>query len=121
MIGRIAFYVLLVPLAILLVMFALANKGEVRISFDPFTTDVPAFAVSVKLFWVMLFTFGAGVIVGGGAVWLRQGRWRRTARRVEGDLRRVRREADELRHRLDTPPPVVATSVAVAYRRSPAA
>lgn len=85
---------ILVPLAIVIIAFAVANRQAVTLSFDPFNASAPAAALSLPLFVVILGALVAGVIVGGLAVRLGHGRWRRLARSLE-------REAGELRARLD--------------------
>lgn len=79
-----------VPLGLLAVAFALANRQHVEVSFDPFATDVPAFALSGPLFLVIIAVVVIGVIIGSVATWLSQGHHRRVARAA-------RREADDLR------------------------
>jgi uncharacterized integral membrane protein len=71
---------ILVPVAILLIAFAVANRGMVPVSFDPFNDARPAFTVSVPLFALPLAGIIAGVLIGGAAAWMRQSRWRRVAR-----------------------------------------
>ena len=85
---------ILVPLAIVIIAFAVANRQAVTLSFDPFSPGAPAAALTLPLFVIVLVTLIVGVIVGGLAVRLGHGRWRRMARRLE-------REASELRARLD--------------------
>jgi len=85
---------ILVPLAIIIIAFAVANRQAVTLSFDPFNPSAPAAALTLPLFVIILVALIAGVIVGGLAVRLGHGRWRRMARRFE-------REAGELRARLD--------------------
>jgi uncharacterized integral membrane protein len=85
---------ILVPLAIVIIAFAVANRQAVTLSFDPFSATAPAAALNVPLFVIVLVTLIVGVIVGGLAVRLGHGRWRRMARRLE-------REAGELRARLE--------------------
>jgi uncharacterized integral membrane protein len=86
--------VILVPLAIVLVAFAVANRQSVTVSFDPFNTNAPAASLTLPLFALLIVTLIVGVIIGGMAVRLGHGRWRRLARRLE-------REAGELRAKLD--------------------
>ena len=115
--------VILVPLAILMVMFAVANRGSVAISLDPFSTTAPALTVHVPLFLLLLIALIIGVLAGGIAAWLRQSKWRRAARRLERELRTARAETEDARRRLaaaQTPPPQPAIP-SIAYRRSPAA
>lgn len=84
----------LVPLAIVIVMFAVANRGVVAVSFDPFDTTNPAFVVRLPLFALIFILVGLGVFVGGVAAWLRQSRWRARARGAEADAKRLREQLD---------------------------
>lgn len=94
-------WLVLVPLAILAVMFAVANRQGVTVSFDPFSGDVPAFALSGPLFVVIVLTLVAGVVIGGAASWLGQGRHRRAARTARREAEDSRAEAARLRTELD--------------------
>jgi uncharacterized integral membrane protein len=115
--------VILVPLAILIVMFAVANRASVAISLDPFSAEAPALTAHVPMFLLLLIVLIIGVLVGGTAAWLRQSKWRRVARRLERELRIARADAEDARRRLaaaQAPPPAPAIPT-IAYRRSPAA
>ena len=94
MLRKIVAALILVPLAIVLIAFAVANRQAVTLSFDPFSANAPAAALSLPLFVVVMVTLIVGVIVGGTAVRLGHGKWRRLVRRME-------REAAELRARLE--------------------
>jgi uncharacterized integral membrane protein len=114
----------LVPLGLLIVLFAVANRQRVTISLDPFSSDAPAFTVALPLFIVILGMLIVGVIVGGIASWLRQARWRRRARRLEAETRRLRAESEALRRSLEAAAhaPAPSTSIAaIAYRHPSAA
>jgi len=87
---RIVTAVVTVPLAVILIAFAIANRQDVRISFDPFDPAQPAYAVATWLFVPIFAALILGVLIGGFASWLRQGRWRGSARRFERELRRLR-------------------------------
>jgi uncharacterized integral membrane protein len=80
----------LVPLAILIIAFAVANRQPITVSFDPFNANGPAAAVSLPLFALIILAVIVGVVVGGIGSWLRQGRWRGRARRLERELRQAR-------------------------------
>jgi uncharacterized integral membrane protein len=120
MIRKVAAVVILVPLAILIVMFAVANRASVVVSLDPFSSDAPAFSVHVPLFLALLLALIVGVLAGGAAAWLRQSRWRRAARRLERDLRAARAATEEAQRRFAAAqaPPAIPS---IAYRRPPAA
>ena len=78
--------IILIPLAILMVMFAVANRGSVAISLDPFSANAPALTVHMPLFLLLLIALIVGVLAGGIAAWLRQAKWRRAARRLDREL-----------------------------------
>jgi uncharacterized integral membrane protein len=102
-------FAVLVPLAIIIVMFAVANREIITVSFDPFDSAHPAFALKLPLFMLIFVLVAVGVVVGGIAAWLRQHRWRMRARRAEAEARdlRARLDAAEPRRNL---PAVVETS-----------
>jgi uncharacterized integral membrane protein len=83
---RIIAAIILAPLAIIIVVFAVANRQNVTISFDPFSGDAPAASLSLPFFVLILGLLIAGVIIGGVASWLGQGKWRGAARRFEREM-----------------------------------
>jgi hypothetical protein len=94
---KIAAVVILVPLGMVLVAFAVANRNAVTVSLDPFSKAEPAVAVTLPLYQLVFAILILGVVVGGVATWLGQGGWRRLARRLERDLAALRTELDGLR------------------------
>src|SRR6266436_6769649 len=86
-----------IPLGIIFVIFAVANRHLVTVSFDPFNSTTPTVAVTLPLFVVIIAVAILGVAAGGMATWFRQGRWRRAARQHEADARQARAEAEALR------------------------
>jgi uncharacterized integral membrane protein len=84
----------LVALGIALIAFAVANRQTVTVGFDPFNTAHPAASVTLPLFALVIVVLIVGVVIGGSASWLRHGRWRRTARRLERDLAKLREELE---------------------------
>jgi uncharacterized integral membrane protein len=111
---------ILVPLAVLIVLLAIANRHTVTISLDPLLAEKPALAVTQPVFLVLLVTLTAGVVIGGIAAWLRQVKWRRTARRAQAEARALRAESETLRERLETAERA-AQVPPIAYRHPPAA
>ncbi len=89
--------VILIPLAIVIIAFAVANRQAVTVSLDPFNPDVPAASMTKPLFVVLIAVLILGVIVGGIAAWIRQTKWRRTARRLEREVADLRAEIDTLK------------------------
>ena len=92
MIRKIVNFAVLLPLAVILVIFAIANRHWVTVSFDPFNSIDPSLAIDLPLFVVILLAVILGVLAGGVATWVRQGRWRKAARRHEADAAAARAE-----------------------------
>jgi uncharacterized integral membrane protein len=90
--------VILIPLAVVIIAFAVANRQIVTVSLDPFSSEHPATSLNVPLFVLVIGLLIAGVVIGGTASWLRHGHLRRTARRFERDIRELRSELASLRH-----------------------
>jgi len=98
--------VILVPLALVIVAFAVANREMIAISFDPFDATQPAFALKMPLFILIFVLVGIGVLVGGIAAWLKQHKWRVRARRAEAEARDLRARIDAQQPRHNVPAPV---------------
>ena len=76
MLRRLVAAVILVPLAIIIIAFAVANRQTVTVSFDPFSPHEPVASVALPLFVLIILALIIGVIIGGVASWLGQGKWR---------------------------------------------
>ncbi|HYI31686.1 MAG TPA: lipopolysaccharide assembly protein LapA domain-containing protein [Bradyrhizobium sp.] len=87
----------LIPLGLVLTVFAVANRHLVTVSFDPFHSSDPTVAVKMPLFVVIVVVAIIGVAAGGSATWFRQRHWRRSARRHEADARAARSQLADLR------------------------
>ena len=105
MIRKVVTAVILVPLAAIIIAFAVANRQIVTVSFDPFDTAQPAYAASLPLFVLIFILVIIGVLVGGTATWLRQARWRWAAQRAENENRELRLQLDLLKRDLTATPP----------------
>jgi uncharacterized integral membrane protein len=105
MFRRIVSAVILVPLMVIVVAFAVANRQTVTVSFDPFSSTAPAYTVTLPLFVVLFTVLIAGVIVGGIAVWLGHRRNRRARRRLDAEVQQLHREIDGMRQQLAETPP----------------
>ncbi len=93
---RIVTGLIVVPLAIVIIAFAVANRQIVTVSFDPFSVTEPAAAITLPLFALIILLLIIGVLIGGAAAWLRQSRWRSTARRLEREVAELREKVDAL-------------------------
>ncbi len=93
---RLSTWVIGVPAGLATIYLAVANRHLVLFSFDPFNAQDPAIGLSIPLYLLLFLAFIIGVVVGGSASWVGQGRWRQAARRnkkrashLEKDLERI--------------------------------
>jgi uncharacterized integral membrane protein len=96
-IRKIVAALILVPLAVVIIAFAVANRQIVTVSFDPFSAERPAASLTLPLFALFIVLLVIGVLIGGTAAWLRQARWRRTARRLEREVAELRIEVETVK------------------------
>ncbi len=105
MFRRIVSAIIVIPLLIVVVGFAVANRQAVTVSFDPFSSAEPAYAVTLPLFVIIFVLLIVGVIIGGVAAWMRQGAWRRSAKRLDAQVRDLHGEMDQMRTKFSGQPP----------------
>jgi hypothetical protein len=101
MLKRILWLLLAIPAGLVLVTLAIANRHAVRLVLDPFRPDSPVLSVVLPFYAYIFGALLAGVLLGGFATWLSQGRWRRAARQRAGEARRWQTEADRLTRERD--------------------
>src|SRR5690606_13276958 len=78
-----------VPVALLVIILAVANRRPVMFSLDPFSLDQPWFAVEVPLYVLLMSCLILGMLIGGVSAWLTQGKWRKEARHRRQEVRRL--------------------------------
>ena len=88
---------ILLPVAILVVLLAVANRAAVQVSLDPFSQEAPEFAVAVPLYAVIFAAVILGVVIGGVATWLTQAKHRRARRQYRRESQHLKREAERMR------------------------
>lgn len=80
MFNRFALVLVFVPLAIVLVALAVANRMPVAFTVDPFNPGNPALTYTLPFFVFLFAALALGMVVGSLATWFRQGRYRKLAR-----------------------------------------
>lgn len=100
MLNKIVGWLVLVPLCLALIAFALANRQFVIVNFNPFAPIeqlVPP-GYGVPLFVVLYVVLLIGVLLGGIATWFAQGQhrkrerhWRREAHTLNSELASLRK------------------------------
>ena len=99
-----------VPIVILVVGFAIANRRWVTLSLDPFSQEAPSVYLDLPL-WLLFFAgILVGLIVGWSASWLAQGKWRKAARDSRAEVQTLQSELAELRRA--APPPADRREIA---------
>lgn len=78
--GRYLWLIILVPLAVLLIAFAVANRHMVQLSFDPLNVTDPAVAIHAPMFVFVFAAVACGLVLGGIGTWFSQGKHRKLAR-----------------------------------------
>ena len=90
-----------VPLGVALVALAVVNRKPVELVLDPFGGHEPGLSLEAPFFLFLLGAFALGLMVGGIATWLGQGKWRRHAREEAREARELRRQTDRLERELE--------------------
>ncbi len=87
----------LLPVAIVLVLLAIANRHVVTLSLDPFSGGAPELGVTQPLFVFLFAALVLGVLIGGTGSWIAGGKHRRARRYSHREVNRLKAEADRLR------------------------
>lgn len=99
MLRKIVNALVILPLAIIFVVFAVANRQLITLSFDPFDSNDPSLGITLPLFIVIIAAAIFGVIAGSIATWFGQHRWRKAAKLNEAEARHARAQLADLRER----------------------
>jgi len=94
MIRRLISIFILIPLAIVLIALAVANRGAAPLHFDVFNPQNPALTIDAPMFVWLFAAVAIGVIAGGAGAWIAQGKHRKRERRYK-------KEADSLRFEVE--------------------
>ncbi|MGO4559988.1 LapA family protein [Rhizobiales bacterium 3FA27D7] len=90
MFNRFVVIVIFVPLAIVLIALAVANRELVAFTMDPFNPGNPALTLTLPLFVMLFLALAIGIVAGSAATWIRQGRYRKAARRHGAEAENLR-------------------------------
>jgi uncharacterized integral membrane protein len=87
--------IVLVPLVVIGLALAVANRANVVVSFDPFSSDT-AGQLQAPLFVVLILAVMFGVVLGSLATWFAQSKHRRALRDLRTEAARSRGDARHL-------------------------
>ncbi len=114
MLKRIFSLLVAFPVALFLITLAVVNRHQVRLVLDPFTPETPVISMVLPFYAYLFGALTLGVVAGGVAVWLNQGRWRYVARLRTQEAKRWQAEADRLMREREQDVPASRTSNAPA-------
>ncbi len=103
--------VLLIPLALIIVVLAVANRADVVLVLDPFGLYDPLTSVVMPLYLLLFVVAALGVVVGGFGAWWSQRAARERARFFERAAMVLREELDAVRRLPTTTPPSVSPPI----------
>lgn len=92
MLNRVLIVVVLVPLAVILIALAVANRMPVAFTLDPFNPGNPGLTLQLPLFVMLFLAVGLGLILGSFATWWKQGRYRKEARNKSREVQTLIQE-----------------------------
>ena len=91
-------WLVLVPLAVVGIAFAVANRQIVGINFDPFATQPSEqIEMRVPLFVALILALVLGVLIGGAFTWFRQGKHRRALREARSEMAQLRTDIERMK------------------------
>ena len=92
-------WIIAIPVAFIVIVFAVANRTPVGVHFDPlpYELDIPLWAAVIG-------ALAVGFMLGALIRWLFDHRWRAEARQGKRHVRALEREISTLRQRLESAP-----------------
>lgn len=98
---RFLMFFVILPIALVVVVLSVANRGPVAFSLDPIGAGTTGWSVTAPLYVFLFAAVAVGIVIGGFGAWLRQGRWRQAARVERANAERLRREVERLHGRIE--------------------
>ncbi len=90
-------FLIFIPLGICVLVLAVANRSLVVFSFDPFSATEPLLSLKAPLFVFLLGAIMFGIVIGGFAMWLTQGKHRKNARLLNKEAVKLKNEMVEVK------------------------
>ena len=98
---RLATLLVFVPIGIVVVALAVANRQVVTFSVPPQVGDAPLYAFSMPLFALLFVMLMIGMVLGSFATWVTQAKHRKQARVQKVEATKMTAEAQKQAERAD--------------------
>jgi len=109
---RLLRWVIGIPVFIVVIGFAVANRNWTQLSLDPFNQAQPTVYVNLPLWLLAFLGIFVGILVGWFFCWLNQGKWRKLARerqreitKLQGDIAMAKLGPEKIEAQLMAPLP----------------
>lgn len=85
MFRKIINFVILLPLAVVLILLSVANRNSVTLALNPFRPEDSVLSLQAPFFVFLFLALMTGILLGSAATWLAQGKYRKQARSLRED------------------------------------
>lgn len=105
MLRKLFWFLVILPPAVVLIALAVSNRHMVRLVLDPLSPADQALAIETPLFLLLFAALLLGLLLGGFATWLGQGKWRKRARSEKREAAQWQKEANRLNELMEASAP----------------
>ncbi len=101
MISRLTMIFILVPVGIIVLALAVANRQPVTLSVPPDVNGEPLLSATLPLFALVFISILIGMVIGSCATWFKQGRYRKEAQIQKTEATKATFEAQKQKERAE--------------------
>ncbi len=123
---RLVTLLVLVPIGIIIVALAVANRQSVTLNVPPDVGGAPFYSQSIPVYALIFIALLVGMVIGSFATWVKQGKHRKQARvqKVEAtkavfEAEKQKERAEDLAQKVALSPPEAANNSSVAGLPAP--
>ena len=103
---RIFRWIIGLPIVLVVIAFAVANRQWTTLSLDPFTSESPVLSISMPLWMLFIFGVFVGIVIGWAGCWVAQAKWRKLSRERRTEIAQLQSELEATKN----PAPVSAAT-----------
>jgi len=101
MMNRLTAIFVLVPVGIIVLALAVANRQPVTLAVPPDVNGAPLLSATLPLFAIVFVALLIGMMIGSCATWVKQGRYRKKAQEQKVEATKATFEAQKQKERAD--------------------